>query len=62
MIYPIMSDESPRDVCWNCGGKLCWDCDYTYADIYGEGEGVVNKLHCMDCGAEVEYAIRTDVD
>jgi DNA-directed RNA polymerase subunit RPC12/RpoP len=46
--------------CWYCGGELCWDCDYNYDEVYGEGEGIVTMLHCMDCGAEVQYSLRDD--
>lgn len=52
--------NNTRDICWHCGGRLCWDNDFDYHDFYGEGEGVVHILHCMDCGAEVEYSLRTD--
>jgi hypothetical protein len=52
--------EDARDVCWFCGGKLCWDADYDYRDIYWEGDGVVAMLHCKDCGAEVQYSLRED--
>lgn len=51
-----------RDVCWFCGGKLCWDSDYNYDEIYGEGEGIVAMLHCTKCEAEVQYTLRDDED
>lgn len=44
-----------RDECWYCGGKLVWMSDFDYADVYGEGEGIVTYLSCSECGAEVEY-------
>lgn len=59
-------DEWPyrgaRDVCWYCGGRLIWQNDYDYADIYGEGEGIATELICQNCGARVEYTLRTDED
>ena len=46
-----------RDVCWYCGGKLVWQNDYSYEDVYGEGEGegIVTYLICSECGARVTY-------
>ena len=30
-------------------------------DDYGyEGEGIVQNLHCTNCGADVEYRVRFD--
>lgn len=49
-----------RDVCWLCGGRLIWDSDFNYDEVYGEGEGIVAFLHCTGCGARVEFAQRTD--
>ena len=48
------------DTCWYCGGKLYWMSDFDYSDVYGEGEGIVSYLHCSNCGAEIEYSLRTD--
>lgn len=47
-----------RDVCWYCGGRLIWDSDFPYDEVYGEGEGVVTYLHCTECGAKVTYEQR----
>lgn len=48
--------EPPRrDVCWMWGGQLCCDCDYDTSDYGIEEPGVVANLHCMNCGAEVQY-------
>jgi len=46
-----------RDVCWYCGGRLRWGCDYDPVGLgYDEGtEGIVTHLTCMDCHAFVEY-------
>ena len=57
-------DEWPykgaRDVCWYCGGKLVWQNDFSYDDVYGEGEGIVTYLMCSECGARVQYEHRDD--
>ena len=47
--------------CFHCNGdNLIWDSDYDYADLGYEGEGIVQMLHCKDCGAIVEYKIPID--
>ena len=46
-----------RDVCWLCGGKLIWGCDYDAEDLGYEGEGIVATLHCSSCGADVSYVL-----
>ena len=61
-----MSEEDCRkpmgkaDTCWYCGGRLIWQNDFDYADVFGEGEGIVTYLHCIECGARVEYSKRDD--
>lgn len=49
-----------RDVCWYCGGQLIWNSDFNYDEVYGEGDGIATFLTCTDCGAEVQYGLRTD--
>ena len=49
-----------RDVCWYCGGRLRWDSDFSYDEIFGEGDGIVSFLTCMNCGAEVQYSLREE--
>ena len=49
-----------RGVCWYCGGKLIWENDFSYEDVYGEGEGIVTYLMCSECGARVQYELRDD--
>ena len=49
-----------RDCCWYCGGLLVWQSDFNYDEIYYEGEGIVSFLECSNCGAVVEYSLRTD--
>lgn len=48
------------DRCWYCGGQLIWQSDFNYDEVFGDGEGVVTYLMCTECGAEVQYAVRTD--
>ena len=40
-----------------CCRSLIWDSDFTYEDVGLEGEGIVQFLHCTNCGAHVEYYI-----
>lgn len=46
--------------CWYCSGALVWDSDFNYDEVHGEGEGIVSNLHCSQCGAEVQYSLKTD--
>ena len=50
------------DKCWYCGGKLVWDSDFNYDEVYDEGEGIVTYLHCSKCGAEIEYSRRDNLN
>lgn len=44
--------------CFHClNNTVCWDCDYNFEDYGYEGEGIVQVLHCANCGAEIEYRI-----
>lgn len=44
--------------CFHClSNTVCWDCDYNFEDYGYEGEGIVQVLHCANCGAEIEYRI-----
>lgn len=44
--------------CFHCLHKtLVWECDYNFEDFGYDGEGIVQILHCCNCGAEVEYRI-----
>ena len=52
--------EPSRSLCWLCGGELLWNSDFNYDEVYGEGEGIVSYLTCMECGAEVQISLRTD--
>jgi DNA-directed RNA polymerase subunit RPC12/RpoP len=46
--------------CWYCGAELRWQSDFNYDEVFGEGEGIVTYLTCSECGAEVQYSLRTD--
>lgn len=44
--------------CFHClHNTLCWECDYNFEDFGYDGEGIVQILHCRNCGADVEYKI-----
>lgn len=47
--------------CFHCGCRtVIWDADFDFEDFGYEGEGIVHTCHCTNCGAEIEYRIRTD--
>ena len=50
-----------RDVCFHCGGKLIWDSDFSADDVFDDGDtdGIVHRLHCANCGADVQYVIHS---
>lgn len=49
--------------CFHCGQRtVIWDCDYDFEDFGYEGIGIVNVCHCTNCGAEIEYKIRFDIN
>lgn len=44
--------------CFHCGEKaVIWDNDFSYEDYGLEGEGIVQDLHCENCGARIQYFI-----
>lgn len=44
--------------CFNCLQYLViFDCAYTYEELGIEGSGTVIRLHCTNCGADIEYRI-----
>jgi len=52
-----------RDVCWLCGGKLIWQCDYDLEDYgYMGVEGMIATLACSDCGADVVYTLQNELE
>lgn len=47
--------------CFHCLQKaVIWDSDFDFSDFGYEGEGIVHVCHCSNCGAEIEYRVRTD--
>ena len=47
--------------CFHCLRRtVVWDCDYNFEDFGYEGDGIVQILHCANCGAEIEYRIPLD--
>lgn len=49
--------------CFHCGARaVIWQSDFDFSDFDLEGEGVVHILTCANCGAEIEYYIRLDID
>jgi len=49
--------------CFHCCTKgVIWDSDFNFEDFGYEGEGVVHCCHCTNCGAEIEYRVRTDME
>lgn len=44
--------------CFHCGERtLCWDNDFDAEDLGYDQPGIVQFLHCENCGAEVEYKL-----
>lgn len=61
----IAKANEPRGTyqCMHCGSySVIWDGDFDFEDMGYEGEGVVNCCHCANCGAEIEYRVRTDTE
>lgn len=49
--------------CFHCLARaVIWDIDFSFDDVGYEGEGLIHFCHCANCGAEIEYAIRFDVE
>ena len=47
--------------CFHCLHEtVVWDCDYSFDDFGYDGDGIVQMLHCENCGAEIEYRIPID--
>ena len=40
--------------------SVIWDSDFDFEDYGYDGEGIVHVCHCANCGADIEYRIRTD--
>ncbi len=44
--------------CFHCLMRsVIWQCDYSFEDFGYEGEGIVQILHCSNCGADIEYKV-----
>ena len=49
--------------CFHCGARAVgWMADFDFEDFGYEGKGIVHICKCQNCGADIEYRIRTDVD
>ena len=47
--------------CFHCGERaVIWDCDYDAEDLDYGMPGIVQFLHCENCGAQIEYFIPFD--
>ena len=47
--------------CFHCGARAVgWESDFTFEDLGYDGDGLIQFCTCHNCGAEIEYAIRTD--
>ena len=44
--------------CFHCLARaVIWDADFDFSDFAYEGDGIVQILHCTNCGAEIEYRV-----
>lgn len=44
--------------CFHCLSRfVIWDCDYDAEDLGYLEPGIVQELHCCNCGAQIEYFI-----
>lgn len=47
--------------CFHCGTRaVVWDADFDFGDYGLPGHGIIHTCHCSNCGAEIEYVIKTD--
>lgn len=47
--------------CFHCGtNSVVWQNDFTFDDVGYDGNGIVQFLTYMHCGAEIEYRIAFD--
>ena len=66
VIADILADQTERKEsglfeCANCGSRqVSWQSDFGFEDMGYEGEGIVTFYECLNCGAQIEYDIRTD--
>ena len=46
--------------CFHCGQNTAvWNADFSFDEYGMEDDGIVHNLTCINCGAEIEYYIRT---
>ena len=44
--------------CFHCGCRsVIWDGDFSFEDYGFDGEGIIQELHCTNCGARITYSI-----
>lgn|GEM_PF-1831129 len=44
--------------CFHCRCRsVIWDCDYGADDVGYSDPGIVQMLHCENCGAIIEYFV-----
>lgn len=44
--------------CFHCLSRsVYWQADFDFEDYGIEGEGIVQVLHCANCGADIEYYV-----
>lgn len=47
--------------CFHCGQRaVIWDGDFDAEECGYEYPGIVHFCHCKNCGAQIEYVIRSD--
>lgn len=49
--------------CFHCGrNSVVWDSDYNLDEYYDDDslDGVVHVLHCVNCGAKIEYRVEEE--
>ena len=56
-------DKYNQFQCLHCRSfAVTWDADFNLEDYGYEGDGIVSTFHCNNCGADIEYIIRTGGD
>lgn len=49
--------------CFHCGARqVVWDCDFDASDYGYDEPGIVHDLHCMSCGAMIQYVVLEEED
>lgn len=46
--------------CYLCEGEVMWKADYAFEEFGYEGEGIVHRYVCRECGAEIEVSEKAD--